>query len=172
MQLAISRTDIWESQLQAAEEVWTSVLKLSTMWSCLEMRELAIKRIDATIVSRWAPAKLVLFGRRYFVDSWVRIGYRIFVIRNGAISDEEANEIGPLQCLRLMRLRESMPRDSSFNVDAGIQAAFRDELQKLVARQKALSSRKKTNHLTIPNTVQWRFHHVYWFISVETCSIP
>jgi hypothetical protein len=132
-----------------------SVLKLSTMWSCLEMRELAIKRIDATIVSRWPPAKLVLFGRRYFVDSWVRIGYRIFVIRNGAISDEEANEIGPLQCLRLMRLRESMPRDfSPFNLDAGIQTAFRDELQKLAAKQKALSSWKKTDHFTIPNTVQ------------------
>lgn len=140
--LNIYRTDIWESQLQASEDVWISILKLSTMWFCLEMRDLAIKKLNVEFICKWTPAKMVLFGRRYFVDYWVRTGYRMVVVRNGAISDDEANEIGPLQCLRLMRLRES-PRDFSHrNVDAEIQGAFRDELQKLVAKQKAFSSRK------------------------------
>jgi hypothetical protein len=110
------------------EEVWISVLKLSTKWFCLNMRLLAIKTLSLVCAEEmWPSVKLVVLGRKYYIQNWVKSGYKDLVTRSAGISDEEATEIGLLVSLRIMRMREN-PRLRACVIVQEIEKAFQDEL--------------------------------------------
>jgi len=97
---------------------WISTLKLSTLWCCFSVRNIAIVNIKGTLT----PQEYVLLGRQYTISEWVKRGYKEMVLRKGTISDDEAGEIGYATTIRLLRMREGEKYGHVSEVDAGIES--------------------------------------------------
>ncbi|KAJ6456084.1 hypothetical protein C8R45DRAFT_580958 [Mycena sanguinolenta] len=87
------------------KDEWIAVLKLSTQWCFLEIRDLAIKQIsdrsDFTLVER------IVLGRQYEIAVWIRYGYENLLHRPwGGILPEEAKQIGWETTFQICAARE------------------------------------------------------------------
>jgi hypothetical protein len=86
------------------KDEWISVLKLSTQWYFLNIRDLAIKqlsnRTDIGSVDR------ILLARQYDVPAWLRMGITELAQRQEGISREDAEKIGWETALQLCHVRE------------------------------------------------------------------
>ena len=113
-----------------------SVLKLSTEWFCLSMRQLAIQKLKAiSFEKQWSPVKSIKLGRKYHVQHWVISGYKTLLTRHDGISDDEAGDVGLRASLRIMRMRE-YPYFMDY-LDAEMRKVFKDELASIEAENKA-----------------------------------
>jgi len=125
---------------------WVSVLKVSTLWSCLELRALAIEKISLDL-GQEKPTNVIKLGRKYFVEDWVVRGYRSVIDAEEELSDEDAEIIGWEESYCIMTLREmrhkrnapsgrwfsrSSNRGSSIQ-DEDIRKAFKTELSFIIA---------------------------------------
>jgi hypothetical protein len=104
------------------------------MWKWLEMRELAIEILNSKFCKNWASATLIRLGRRYFIAKWLVFGYTKLLARREGLSDEEVMEIGPLESVRLMRMRES-PYYTDY-IELEIKKLFKDEFESIAAQLK------------------------------------
>ncbi|CAA7260425.1 unnamed protein product [Cyclocybe aegerita] len=101
----------WRSTELSTVE-WLSILKLSTMWYCLALRQSAVDALGPLLDD---PMQKILLGREYFVVQWVQDGYRALVLRHETISDEEITEegLGYPAGTKLLRMREQYWRSNS-----------------------------------------------------------
>ncbi|KAK7057650.1 hypothetical protein R3P38DRAFT_2759857 [Favolaschia claudopus] len=89
------------------DDEWISVLKLSCLWNFIEMRKLAIQRLDSYAQSLLDCVQHILFARRYDVSAWLRSGYTELAQRPAPVSSEEAELIGWETALKIWHLREA-----------------------------------------------------------------
>ena len=96
-------------------EGWQSVLKLSTMWEFIEMRNVAIEALDAI---RLSPIDKVLFGREFGVYHWLSEGYVALAKDSATISNHDSEKLGWETATRLLRVRDmqaAKPRPPASN---------------------------------------------------------
>ncbi|KAJ3510395.1 hypothetical protein NLJ89_g4697 [Agrocybe chaxingu] len=137
----------WRSTELNTEE-WLSILKLSTMWYCLALRQSAVEALTSLLDD---PMQKILFGREYFVVQWVQDGYRALVLRHETISDEEITEegLGYPAGTKLLRMREQYWRSNSergtawlkttASIDEHIKHVFKVELDGIRVAQTGMS---------------------------------
>ena len=117
---------LWQVSLPPAE--WITVLKLSTMWRCLDQRARAVRQVLESGIS---PVEQIQLGRQYFVGSLVLSGFRGLITRKEMITEEEAATIGLIDAFRLMCIREL----NVFDKDAEIRKWFKEELELIGANE-------------------------------------
>ena len=87
-----------------SSEEWISVLKLSTMWTFGELRQLAIKWLGR--LSNISSVEKVMLARKYKVESLLLQGYKELIERKEGPSVEEAKVLGYETAIRLYEKRE------------------------------------------------------------------
>ncbi|KAF7356257.1 hypothetical protein MVEN_00957200 [Mycena venus] len=116
------------------KDEWISVLKLSTQWYFLDIRNIAIEQLnnrnDVTSVDR------IVLARQYDIPDWLRLGYTDLSRRDESISREVADKIGWETALQLCQVRERAlrrGRDSSYYLgNAELDDTFEKEFKKAV----------------------------------------
>ena len=127
---------------------WVSVLKVSTLWSCLELRALAIEKISVDL-GQEKPTNVIKLGRKYFVEDWVVRGYRSVIDTEEELSEKDAEIIGWEESYRIMTLREMRHKRNALSgrgftgsrssnragsiQDEEIRKAFKTELSCIIA---------------------------------------
>jgi hypothetical protein len=76
----------------------------------------------------------IVFGRKYFISSWVKDGYEM-VIEKRTITDEEMEEIGPVESFKLMRIISNAQMRNSASMT--IKSTFQAELLSIAADENA-----------------------------------
>jgi len=97
------------TEYDLTQQEWISVLKLSTMWEFIDIREVAMKQLSTDRMEMTTFVKIEC-GRTYEVKKWLLDGYVELVKRGKAITDEEAQLLGWSTTARLLRLREQFLR--------------------------------------------------------------
>jgi hypothetical protein len=92
------------TKLSLSEEEWISVLTLSTKWSFVNLREIAISELES--LRSLTPLNKVILGRRCFIPPWVLSGLTEIAGRTEPISNEDAVIMGPTTTATLCRQRE------------------------------------------------------------------
>ncbi|KAF7370268.1 hypothetical protein MSAN_00658000 [Mycena sanguinolenta] len=96
---------VWNNASRLTKDDWISVLKLSTQWRFLAVRDLAIQRLDnhgdIEIIER------ILLARQYDIADWLRKGYTALAERTQGITSEEAKRIGWETAFLLCQVREN-----------------------------------------------------------------
>jgi len=98
--------------VQLTLQEWISVLKLSTMWEFIDIRNGAIDELSKQI-TEMGDVEKVECGRNFEVKEWVSEGYvgllkRTGTKQTGTITDEEAERLGWKTVAKLLRLREQL----------------------------------------------------------------
>jgi len=120
-----------------ATEDWIAVLKLSTRWGCLNLRQLAIKSMNQLKAFRCLdPVRKVIVGRDLHVQKWVMDGYHALVTREDSISDEEMQMIGAVEAFRLERMRNLRFKNNRYVVSEEISREFLEELDSIAHNEK------------------------------------
>ena len=115
-----------------------SVLKISTAWRCLKLRQLAIGSLGYHLVSLFSPSRKshlekIALGKKYYISKWVHNGYASLVIQ-GNLSHEEMEELGAVASSKLLKImldnmKQPLKHPVWPTVDKLVQAAFQAELQ-------------------------------------------
>lgn len=92
-------------------EEWTSVLKLSTMWDFVTIREFAIAKIAPLLVD--AVDKVVL-ARDYHVDEWLLPGLNSLAQRVEPLSLGDYKRLGAETAVEIAAIRESAVYNSYY----------------------------------------------------------
>ncbi|KAJ7742861.1 hypothetical protein B0H16DRAFT_1562591 [Mycena metata] len=87
------------------KEDWISVLKLSTLWRLLDIRALAIERLEADSRVQHTTEGILL-GRKYHIAGWLRAGYQALAQEGLTLQDAEV--IGWETATRIYALREEL----------------------------------------------------------------
>ncbi|KAJ7072744.1 hypothetical protein C8F01DRAFT_259362 [Mycena amicta] len=114
------------------KDEWISVLKLATLWRFLDVRSLAITRLDHALQTDCISQ--ILLGRQYDVVSWLRDGYGTLARREAPICAEEAREIGWDAALKIFQAREAMMtmvygRPNVYLQRVDVEGVFAEELR-------------------------------------------
>lgn len=121
---------------------WISVLKISTLWRCLNLRKNAISELESDRPAmNLTSLEKILLGRKYSISSWVGDGYTAILKSRNIITDEEMQSIGNLDSFKLMRMihrqtRTGLYSDHTVLADS-VKSEFRAELQSIAAAEKA-----------------------------------
>jgi hypothetical protein len=83
---------------------WTSVLKLSTMWSFEDLRDLAIQNMAQLSID---PVERAALASEYNIDEWLLPALNELAQREEPIGIEEANRLGWETALQIAAVRES-----------------------------------------------------------------
>lgn len=148
------RATIWTNKNSVSKDEWISVLKISTLWRCLSLRDIAIHSLDSIPPSfspfssqsipgtNLAPVERILLGRKYWISSWVEAGYTALV-SNGSVSDSEMEAIGAVESFKLMRIIQEAPkspfRPRLYGLNTTIKETFQAELCSIAAAGKTYS---------------------------------
>ena len=92
------------SLYDADAEVWTSILKLAHQWKFREMKELAVRELQAISI---APLQRVVLYQKYEVNrDLLRPAFIALTTRDEPIEIDEGRELGLETALRLAKARE------------------------------------------------------------------
>lgn len=120
---------------------WISVLKLSTMWSFLKIRRLAIERVTS-VASTLPAVDRILLGRQHFIAPWVESGLEEIVTRKEKLTLPEASCLGLETTLRMGHLRERDHLSSPYYMSVGgataVEKEFAVELTELGEASRAI----------------------------------
>jgi|ERR1700676_2442696 hypothetical protein len=83
---------------------WTSVLKLSTMWSFDDLRDLAILNMSQLSID---PIERAALAKEYSIDEWLLPALNELAQREEPIGIEEARRLGWETALQIAAVRES-----------------------------------------------------------------
>jgi hypothetical protein len=83
---------------------WTSVLKLSSMWSFEDLRDLAIQNMSQLTVD---PVERAALAKEYHIDEWLLPALNELAQREEPIGVEEARRLGWETALQIASVRES-----------------------------------------------------------------
>ncbi|KAF8880233.1 hypothetical protein CPB84DRAFT_1851915 [Gymnopilus junonius] len=136
-------------QLDLSKEEWVSVLKLSTKYKFLRLREMAKKELDRMpLVEPWSMQKVCL-GWQLYVPSWVTEGLVELVRRHEIITEEEALQIDlqiPRAACKLYRIRELEARVKKVSgreaYEERVTESFDDEFRTLRFKESDLNVAK------------------------------
>ncbi|KAH9485722.1 hypothetical protein JR316_0002636 [Psilocybe cubensis] len=107
---------------------WISVLKLSTMWYFIKLRNAAISELAHSGVLD--SIEMVTLGRKYRISSWITGGFVRLIERYDSITDDEAIDIDSTYvttAYKLYRMREDRIKNR-WNV-SDVEVVFGPELQ-------------------------------------------
>ena len=90
---------------------WISVLKLATMWTFKEIRNLAIQKLT---METMGAIELVLLAKQFNVPQWLRSGYQTLAARSEMLSIEEAEKLSYLTAILLFQVREQVRADTNW----------------------------------------------------------
>ncbi|KIM35315.1 hypothetical protein M413DRAFT_41523, partial [Hebeloma cylindrosporum] len=113
-------------RLSLSKTEWVSILKLSTKWRFLDLRELAKSELEAG--KELSSVEKIVLGREIYDSSWILAGYRELVQKSDTMTDDEAIAIGLLLAIKLFRIREIMLRRSLTSALGAIEDVFAEEL--------------------------------------------
>ncbi|KAF5317414.1 hypothetical protein D9611_003724 [Ephemerocybe angulata] len=88
--------------VELTKDEWLDVATFSTTWRFDRLRKLAIDELDSLVTD---PFEAIHYGREAFVVDWVVQGYVELVCKVSAITEEESEEIGYSQAIRLWNIR-------------------------------------------------------------------
>ncbi|KAK7462320.1 hypothetical protein VKT23_007921 [Stygiomarasmius scandens] len=108
--------------ISTTDEEWKSILKLATLSRFLEIRTLAIQKLNGR--ESLKTFEKIALGRKYFVADWVRSGYVDLVKQNETPTIENVDMIGYAAGIRIFRLREEMRRKARKKVFVEPQSPF------------------------------------------------
>jgi len=118
-------------------EEWIAVLKVSTRWKCLNLRQLAINSMNQLEAFHCLdPVRKVIVGRDLHVQKWVMDGYCALATREESISDEEMQMIGVVEAFRLERMRNLRFKNNRYDVSEEISREFLEELDSIAHNEK------------------------------------
>jgi len=144
-------------------EEWISVLKLSTMWTFGELRQLAIKWLGRLDIN---PVEKVMLARNYKVERLLVRGYMELIKRKEGPSVEEAKILGYEAAIRLYEKRERhRGSDSSVsrlpqrrqehvvnaNLIADIKKTFKEELDSIKRDSRETEEASRPNNYGQPS---------------------
>ncbi|KAF9523844.1 hypothetical protein CPB83DRAFT_742695, partial [Crepidotus variabilis] len=81
---------------------WISVLRLSTLWSFLKFRAIAVIELEKTLT----PSDKIFYGREFRINSWFSTGLKAMITGTETISKASAVKIDFETAFSLFRLRE------------------------------------------------------------------
>ncbi|KAF8161462.1 hypothetical protein B0H34DRAFT_380786 [Crassisporium funariophilum] len=116
-----------------SQSEWLSILKLSTMWRFLALREQAIKELNT--LRSLTPFDKITLGRRYRHLTWMMEGFKEVIDRSQPITDDEADLVGFPTAVRLFRIRENITRRVNGSGYADIGTEFEQELEDIRAEE-------------------------------------
>lgn len=108
---------------------WESVLKTSTKWGLLDIRNMAIRALLHCSVD---AIDRISLGRIYGIPYWMRTGYLHLSRREDAISEEEGMRLGAKSLSRLCWIREKSHTCLSTSDDCRSGPPYRYEQRVLV----------------------------------------
>jgi len=117
---------------------WISILRLATRWYFLNIRKIAIKKLETLSLSH---LENIIIGREMKISKRLIEGYIGVVGSSNTISDEAAAVIGWQTALKLCRLREERSRKSSSWAESVpmqsqiIRVTLKDELSSILAQE-------------------------------------
>ncbi|KAG6834347.1 hypothetical protein H0H93_010304, partial [Arthromyces matolae] len=116
-----------------SDSEWISVLKLSSLWTMISLRELAIKSLQ---VRGLKSIQKVVLGRTYGITTWLKDGYIGLCNRTETLSVEDIHMLGLETALKLFNIREKRypvqknQNASSFTTsESFLDGEFGDEVQ-------------------------------------------
>jgi len=146
------REKLWtrtKGPIPVSTDEWISLLKVSTLWRCPSLRNIALRKISWSRFGN--PTQQIVLGRKYSVSTWVEAGYKAIVAARN-ISDEQMEEIGLLESFKLLRISQKYQADNPSATDDEIKETFKEELQsiatvekELLLRQNILKIRKRSD---------------------------
>ncbi|KZV75765.1 hypothetical protein PENSPDRAFT_538216, partial [Peniophora sp. CONT] len=83
---------------------WAYVLRLSTMWSCRDIRALAIEQLSDSA----PPLQRLVLSRAHDVPEWRVPAYVALCLRPQALSESEAEKLAVQDVVRIMSTREAI----------------------------------------------------------------
>lgn len=107
-----STTDIEES---LTTDEWISVLKLSTMWEFLRLKDLAVHNLDGLLSLQALPAQRVALARQYDIKAWLIPAFNALAQRESPLTKEDFEAIGLDDFLKLVQVREKYASGSAGN---------------------------------------------------------
>jgi len=118
-----------------SDDEWVSVLKLSTKWMMLDIRQMVIKCMTS---AKMSPVERIVLARKYSVDTWLRSAYITVARKVARVSPEDAAKIGLENVFKLHRANEQVLRTVSppisaptFDYRSVIQTAFGSEFERM-----------------------------------------
>jgi hypothetical protein len=144
-------------------EEWISVLKLSTMWTFGELRQLAIKWLGRLDIN---PVEKVMLARNYKVERLLVRGYMELIKRKEGPSVEEAKILGYEAAIRLYEKRERHRGSDSrvsrlpqrrqehvvnANLIADIKKTFKEELDSIKRDSRETEEASRPNNYGQPS---------------------
>ena len=119
---------------------WISILRLATRWCFLNIRKIAIKKLET---SGLPHLENIILGREMKLSKRLIEGYAGVVASPDAISDEDAAVIGWQTTVKLFRLREKTYSSRKMSwaglvplLSEKIRDALKDELSGILAEEK------------------------------------
>ncbi|KAK7472379.1 hypothetical protein VKT23_000495 [Stygiomarasmius scandens] len=98
-------SDIPPDLSSKTQEEWIAILKISTKWGFLQIRELAIQKLTPMNMTVF---KRIELAREYSVAQWLRSGYFDLVKQLETLTMENVESIGYPSSIRIFRIREQM----------------------------------------------------------------
>ncbi|PPQ88956.1 hypothetical protein CVT25_005055 [Psilocybe cyanescens] len=145
--------------LKLSTSEWTSVLKLSTQWYFINLREVAISEIER--LNELNLVEKILLGRKYRISSWMVEGFCGLVNNTESISDDEAIDIDSdyiTTAYKLYRMREyRITERSPFIAENHIEDIFGPELQSVRADEKGYKAPQEEIEFKRPPSPEWGF---------------
>ena len=134
------RQTIWTNENFVSKDEWLSVLKISSLWRCRSLRDLAIRKLESP--SGWSEehpppsaVEAIILGRKYFISRWVLEGYTV-IASTGEITDADMEAIGAVESFKLMRINRGDDISYYSIVENTVKAAFQAELASITAAEK------------------------------------
>ncbi|KAG8918329.1 hypothetical protein FRC01_001923 [Tulasnella sp. 417] len=107
--LTVATAKTIKGQFSLPLNEWVLALHAAMQLGCDEVREYAVKSIDAQVKPKEAVS-LIRLGLRYHVYEWARDGFALLIERGTPLSLEEGNRLGMELVLAIVRCREALTR--------------------------------------------------------------
>ncbi|KAG6902117.1 hypothetical protein C0995_004063 [Termitomyces sp. Mi166 len=84
-------------------EEWITILKLSTQWTMLDVRRVAIDTLSSAQIP---PVDRVVLAREYKVNAWLRSAYLELLKNASSMTQEDMDKIGLMAAFKVHKARE------------------------------------------------------------------
>lgn len=89
---------------------WVTILKLSSLWSFIQYRKLAIDQLEKHLTD---PMDKVHYAREFGASNWLVSGYKGLVERPELLDEKIGAKLGHLVAFKLSILREERLKETS-----------------------------------------------------------
>ena len=138
-----------------SKDQWISVLKVSTIWRCLNLRKLAIRKLESKLEPKTisgllsthrddllTPTEKIFLGRKYYISRWIEAGY-VAVVKQGNVTYVEMKVIGAVESCDLFRIIldfMKQPQLGTSALERRVKAVFQAEMEAISAIENSYTS--------------------------------